>query len=352
MKILEIACHEVLEKDTVNILTELGHDISSNSFFLIPHEPLTKVRPPTKNKADYTFINQFREANPGFQLPSMVPNSGVCKLTLEMLDRFDLVIIDYYPWVLTINEEVLKKTKARIILRTIAFGSRYQEEFYVYAKKYRPDIKIVRMSERERMCEIYAGEDAIIRQCYDPDEFLPWTGSKQQILTINKMFLKRADSCGFWEYMEVMQPFEKERLLVGFENEDIDFNKNLSYEDLKLALSESMVYFATFSKPAGFVTYATVEAMCSGLPIVSFNERGNWNGLPTYQVEKFIEQGVTGYYSDDITNLQGFLSGLLNDRELCKRIGEAGRKKGLSLFHKDIIKAQWKEVLDDIGRKS
>lgn len=349
MKILNIEAHESLSYDQVNIWTELGHKVCSTGFFLDPVNPLTNVRPSTKNNPTEWFIQEFRRLNPTYKVPSMEPMSGVCNLSLELLNKFDVVIIDYYPWVLTLNEEALKKTTAKIIIRTIGFGNEYQEQFYIHAKKYRPDIKIVRMSERERICDLYAGEDAVITQCYDPAMYPEYNGSKRRILTINKMFNKRADSCEFWKYMEVMQPFENERYLVGFGNEDLDFSHDLPFNELGQAIADSQVYFSTCSKPAGCITMAFLEAYCGGLPVVSFgNQIGSWNGKNTFGIDKYLENGVTGYYSDSIPELQSYLKQLLENKELCNKIGYAGRQKGLSIFHKDIIKSQWKNVLESL----
>ncbi len=349
MRILHVGAHESLSRDQMQIWTELGNIVRSTDFFRNPQKPLTHTRPPLDIEPDYAWIQEFEQANPEYLLPGLAPYAGVCNLPLATLNKFDLLVVDYYPWIFTVNEEALKKTTAKIIIRTFGFGYEFQEQFYIHAKRYRPDLKIVRMSERERICDLYAGEDAIITQCYDPSMYPEYNGAKRRILTINKMFLKRAESCGFWDYMQVMAPFEQERYLVGFANEDLDFAHDLPYNELGQAIADSQVYFSTCSRPAGCITMAFQEAWCGGVPVVSFgNKLGGFNGKPTFQIDKYIDNGINGFYSDNIEELQGYLRKLLDDKDLCKKIGEAGRKKGLNLFHKDIIKKQWKQVLSNL----
>jgi glycosyltransferase involved in cell wall biosynthesis len=103
------------------------------------------------------------------------------------------------------------------------------------------------------------------------------------------------------------------------------------------------------SKPASCITYAFLEGFCSGVPVVSFgNGTGNWNGRQTFMIDKYIENGVNGFYSDDNNELQSYLKDLLNDKELARKIGEKGRETGLKLFHRDIIKKQWDEFLKSL----
>lgn len=347
MKILYIEAHETLAYDQINMWTELGHEVCSTGFYRNPLEPKTILRGPTKNKVNESWISVFEQLNPNYILPSMHPSSGMCTLPLWLVNQFDAVVLDYYPWMLEANWDAFYSMNAKLIIRTLGFGNEMVESFYAAAKRAKPDIKIVRLSEREKLCQNYCGHDAIIPQGYNPNDYFEWNGQKENVLTINKMFKKRAESCGYDIYMQVTEPFKKERVLLGNENEDIEFAQHVPFNTLKQYLANSRVYLSTMSRPASCITYGFIEAWCQGIPIVSFgNGIGNSGGQESFMIDKFIEHGVNGFYSDNIFELQLYIRSLLDDYDLAKQIGQEGRKKGLSIFHQDIIKNQWKDILN------
>lgn len=347
MRILDISAHETLEADQINIFVELGHEkVCSTGFFRNPEKPQTIIRPPTKNKPNYEFINKFNHYNPDYILPCTDKRAGVCFLPDDILKDFDIIVLNHYPHMLQANWPAFYNMKAKLIIRTLGFGNEMLESYYAVAKKLKPDIKIVRLSERERFCTNYCGEDTIIPQCYKPEEYLPWNGTDKKVLTVNKMFRIRAEMCGYDKYIQVTDPFKDERILLGNGNEDIPFAKHVEFDVLKQYLANSRCYLSTMSKTASVVTYAFIEALCTGIPVISYgNETGNCNG-PTFGVDKIIENGINGYYSDDNKELQEYIRLLLNDHKLASEIGAKGKQKGLSLFHWDIIKEKWRGILD------
>lgn len=75
---------------------------------------------------------------------------------------------------------------------------------------------------------------------------------------------------------------------------------------------------------------AVIEAMCSGLPPVLTRISGN---------EDLVEHGDSGYLIevDGVDSLAGYLSGLLDDRELCRTVGVAARARVEQLCALDYV---------------
>ena len=63
----------------------------------------------------------------------------------------------------------------------------------------------------------------------------------------------------------------------------------------------------------------------------------------------FIEHGVNGFCSDDPAVLRDCCEQLLNDYDLAKRIGTAGRETAKNLFSKERIYSEWNEFLNTIN---
>ena len=91
----------------------------------------------------------------------------------------------------------------------------------------------------------------------------------------------------------------------------------------------------------------------TGIPVVAIGrglaDYGSF-GLTNLEIEvpSMIENGVNGFTSDSIDELRTYVSQLLYSPELCKRIGEEGRKSAIKLFGKEKIKRQWKKFFDSL----
>lgn len=110
--------------------------------------------------------------------------------------------------------------------------------------------------------------------------------------------------------------------LVG-RNPDIPgVEPSKNWAELKelLRVRRFFIHTATPSLEDGF-NMATLEAMATGLPILG-------NRHPTSP----IEQGVSGFLSDDPFELRGFAERLLDDRELAMQMGQAARRTAEERF--------------------
>ena len=80
-----------------------------------------------------------------------------------------------------------------------------------------------------------------------------------------------------------------------------------------------------------------------------------WENEPTghgqlYEIPDLIQNGVNGFVSDDIGELQLAIRRLLDDPDLAAQISKAGRESAIRLFDKSVIQAQWREFLEDVVR--
>ncbi|MCJ7634403.1 hypothetical protein MUP77_18680 [Candidatus Bathyarchaeota archaeon] len=211
---------------------------------------------------------------------------------------------------------------------------------------YRPQgLKIVRYSPIEQSIPFFSGADATIRFYKDPDEYKGWTGEKKQVITVAQAMKKRDDCLKFSVFEACTRGFP--RKLYGFSNDDVDkelWGGALTYEELKQVLRENRVFFYCCTFPAQY-TMAFQEALMVGIPVVAI---GRTLAGFNIEVPSLIVNGVNGFTSDSIDELRNYVSMLLEDHELAKRISVEGRKTAIELFAKETIKEQWRQFFNSL----
>lgn len=81
-----------------------------------------------------------------------------------------------------------------------------------------------------------------------------------------------------------------------------------------------------------------------GIPIVSIGQE--LAGFNTFEVPYLIENGINGFVSDSLLELRKYISVLLENYDMAKRISQEGRKLAIELFDKNTIKEQWREFFE------
>jgi hypothetical protein len=81
------------------------------------------------------------------------------------------------------------------------------------------------------------------------------------------------------------------------------------------------------------------EAMLCGLATVNAN---------SHDVDRFIENGVNGFYAETAEELADQLSFLLADPARTWRIGQAGRETAVRLFHTDRYLDDWRRLIREV----
>jgi glycosyltransferase involved in cell wall biosynthesis len=94
-----------------------------------------------------------------------------------------------------------------------------------------------------------------------------------------------------------------------------------------------------------------MEAMMTGIPIVALGPKHCNRDYPeqeTYEVHEIIKDGLNGFVSDNIEELRARIKMLLENEELARTIGQAGRETAIKLFGKQVAKEGWKSFLEKI----
>lgn len=267
-------------------------------------------------------------------------------LHADLIDWADCIIVDHIDTWISNNWEKIKHKK--VILRTI--GQNVSDTEFRLQKFRDEGLKIVRYSPKEENIPLYVGGDAMIRFYKDPDEFKDWNGDIDEVATMGQSIVKRGEFCHYEVFDQVTTGFS--RAVFGSENQDIpEWRGQLNYEEMKQMYRDYRVFFSTGTQPASY-TLTPIEAMMTGIPVVVLG-KGLGNSLfnkeqDTYEMDSIIENGVSGFVSDEIPELREYVARLLNDHGLAKRIGDAGRERAISLFGKEKIKSEWKAFLDNL----
>lgn len=244
------------------------------------------------------------------------------------------------------NWELAKRLKKKVIWRSIGQSTEAIEK--ELKRFHKEGLNIVRYSYKERVIPSYAGEDAMIRFSLDTSDFEPWQGEWQRVITIGQSFTQRGDHLGLELFQRITDGFQ--RKIFGTGNEDLgDLNGGTpSWYGLKEEMKKSRVFVYFGTVPASY-TLGFMEALAAGIPVVAVGKNLRRDreiyGQDTYEVPELITNGVTGYVSDDITELRNYIQLLMEDHETARRIGEAGRKLAIELFDKKKIMNEWKEFL-------
>jgi len=194
-------------------------------------------------------------------------------------------------------------------------------------------IKLLFISQTKKMD--WGLEGYVITPGIDPNEFENYQGHWPKVLRVGN-FLKERD---------IMMGFSlQEEILKGIPSTILGLNPTLpnarfsrSFEDLKKNYSRHRLYLnTTVEDYEDGYNLATLEAMATGMPIVSIANRTS----P-------IIDGVNGYISDNIEYLRERIRMLLMDKGLAKRIGKEARNTVVEKFGiKEFLK-KWNEVIED-----
>lgn len=336
MKILYLSCHEILEYDELKLFAEMGHEVYSLGAYTFPGGDDNRKRPPLKLPYDAHFIElamQYRQEG----------------LHPEQLEGMDAVIIMHRPDYVVNNWTLFKEFIAkggRVIWRSIGQSVPHVERQLSTPRM--EGLEIVRYSLAEQTIAGNVGQDAVIYFYKDPEEFGTWNGANEVAINFTQSMRERGQFCGFEITRRVMAslPFK----LYGPGNDDLpEWNGGLlEYHEQKNVLRNSRVYYYHGTYPASY-TLSFIEAMMTGIPMVcvgpSFGNGPMFPQQQTYEIPAIIENGHSGFYSDDIQTLRQHIKDLISDRLYAQRIGEQGRRRAIEIFGKEKVKEAWQAFL-------
>lgn len=329
MKILYLSCHSILEYDELKLFEELGLDYFSLGSYIDPGRPVDPIRPSLKHRPDEWYIQNapMRE-----------------KLTPEFIERFDTIIVMHVPQWIIANWPVIKHK--RVIWRTIGQSTPEVERRLA---PYRAEgLQVLRYSPREQYIKDNMGFDGMIRFYKDPLEFNHWTGGGNEVITFAQDMKHRGEYTNPDIWLKVVEGFNAK--VYGPKNEEMgEYSGGFcSYEQMKQKMRDARVYFYTGTQPASY-TLNFIEALMTGVPIVALGPKYA-NSLElagdTYEIPDIIQNGVNGFWSDDVDELRGYIKSLVNKKSLANHISAGGRDTAIKLFGKDTIKMYWQKFLE------
>ena len=335
-KILYVSCHSVLEYDELRMFRDLGWSFLSIGSYFDPNCDFTR---PTlygcsiveDSKTEY---HKMCHDNSITGLPPELHNK---RFTKEFLDHFDIIIIMHIPvWIID-NWKVLKGRN--VIWRTIGQSTPHVERSL---KKCREEgLKIVRYSPKEWGIPDYIGEDVLIRFAKYKEDFKPWTGEIDNVITICQSLKQRGDFCNADLYSKVVEKMPSK--LYGYGNPGGEVG---CYNDLIDILSKNRVYFYVGTKPASY-TLNFMEASMAGIPIVSIGrESARFEGHDYFEVAPLLEKYQSGLVSDDSEQLRKYIQTLLSDRILAEDTSHRLVIMAHELFDAEKIRIEWERFFD------
>lgn len=160
----------------------------------------------------------------------------------------------------------------------------------------------------------------------DPEVYAPATGEDGNVLSIIHSYAERG-----WHYAQWKEATE-DLPVLHVDHLDPD-QPVFEYEDLQRALRRARLYLHDGEQE---YTITLIEAMMTGLPLVSFRIPG---------IDRYVEHGVNGFVGESAAEIREHCQALLNDRDLAERMGAASRAKAIREFHEDRWRQQWRSIV-------
>lgn len=343
-KILYLCCHCVLEYDELRVLHELGYDVFTNDAYHRPKTPVVDRRPPLNIDDKEIYLQRFYDmCHVNSNNPEVKPEQYNNLLTDAMIEAFDVIMIMHLPRFIEQNWDRIKHKT--VIWRTIGQSTADVEE---KMKKYRAEgLKIVRYSPLERELPNYCGEDVLIRFAKYANDYLPYLGDQNYVMTFGQNVVGRGDHCRYDVIRNVAKDFNFK--LFGPGNQAAPMNTGeLSYKEQLFELSRNKAYLYSGTWPASY-TLNFIESWMSGIPVIALgNDLASKVGKFPYEVSKLIKHGENGFVSDNIVELKQCIREVMTDSDLRRKISNSGRAAAIEHFGSENIKPQWKEFLDKL----
>ncbi len=176
---------------------------------------------------------------------------------------------------------------------------------------------------------------SVIKHGMQTDYWNGWIGGDGKVMTAVWNYPQRNPICGFDLYKEVTQG-----LPTNPWGDSPGFSKNADNTD---HLRELYRHASVFLNTTLWSTtpFGLLEAMSVGCPIVT---------TATTAMPEFIEDNVNGFITNDPVAMRERLQQLIDDPELGKRIGQAGRQTVLKHFGQQQFIDAWNEAFWKVAR--
>ena len=168
----------------------------------------------------------------------------------------------------------------------------------------------------------------------DTKEFDGWTGESAAVLNVTNRYARQADR-DYPLFARLTEGLPAQ--VIGHGNEDIpDAIPARDFDHLRALYREHRCFLNT--DPQGRLHLSTLEAMATGLPLVT---------VPVVELSPWLEHGVNCFVSEDEGELRAALERLLGDRELAHAIGRRGREIVEEHFAIGRFLEQWNALFEE-----
>lgn len=298
--------------------------------------------PPLSSELKYGILKAFqRVANK----PADYVRNSVLLNSLRKL-KIDVVLIEYGIHAHNMLP-VLKKSGVPFVVHFHGYDASVREiikKHNNYKEVFQHAFKVIAVSKKmeQMLLEIDCPREKLVYNVYGPQpEFLSVkpTFSKKQFLAIGRFTDKKAPYYTILAFKGVVEKHPDAKLIMGGNGQLLNTCKNLAkYLNIEAQVEfEGVItperYRELLSESLGFVQHsitagngnmegtplAVLEASAAGLPVISTFHAG---------IPDVIINGKTGLLSEehDVNTMTENMLNLLNDVDLAKKIGDAGKE--------------------------
>lgn len=272
---------------------------------------------------------------PGQPWEHWSPNMRPKPVNYREVDYNDFNVDDYDVFILQDQEHLRLPLAHAKIPRIFIQHNPPSSTFSYHPEKdpvNNPDITVVFVSEyiKQRWC--LARKAQIQGSAIEtgiPDEFYPWRGLEQGVITVVNHFIERDEVTGYSLWRILTKGLLAKVIGVG----DPTLGKPAEdFDDLRREYSVNRVYLNTTVAPG----MAMREALLTGMPVIT-------------RVESFpLENEIEIFKSANLKKMRGYLELCLKDYDVASRVGASGRKKALELFNINLFVERWEQLLTDV----
>jgi hypothetical protein len=189
-------------------------------------------------------------------------------------------------------------------------------------------VEVVFISEYNR--QTWAMSGTVIDHGIPVDEMNEYSGDDETLLTVGNALHRE-----YFELPAILKVRDAVPLrIIGVNPGIAGARPSRDWDELKTAYSRCRAYLNFTREPERGYTLCTLEAMATGMPVVTLRHR----------VSPIVD-GWNGFVVDDAETMAARAKLLLADRELARRLGQNARRTIVERYGIDRFVAGWNEVL-------
>jgi glycosyltransferase involved in cell wall biosynthesis len=291
------------------------------------HHELCKLR------CDFTItVDREHRWNKRYRpIPSNVTFLDRSALSVSLVEQYDIAIIHNYKQFQLLRDCNIPKI---IVMHCSKQGQGDVEFTTEDLGKYL--IVFNSYKDKERW-NLSCPRQHVILHGFDPSEWPVSDRSINRIFTVGRRIAERDNICGY----RIIQELERSNIpvkIVG-DNPTIGIQSPGDFDEFRRYHSKYAVYLnPTLRSP---MPRGRGEAMMCGIPVITTN---------FYDEELFIENGVNGFYSNNIQQIKEYAALLLADKNLQAEMARNIYKTALEKFHISRFLVEWKKVIAEIAQ--